>query len=143
MPDDDLAFTPASELRRLIDSKQVSVAELTELYLHRIESLNPKLNAYLTVTGDEAMASARSADLELSRGAAKGPLHGIPISIKDLELTKGIRSTMGSRVFKDHVPDMDAALVERVRASGAIILGKTNTPEFGTSGTTENRLGDA
>ena len=143
MPDDDLAFTPASELRRLIDYKQVSVAELTELYLRRIESLNPKLNAYLTVTGDEAMASARSADQDLSRGAAKGPFHGIPISIKDLELTKGIRSTMGSLVFKDHVPDMDAAMVERVRASGAIILGKTNTPEFGTSGTTENRLGDA
>ncbi len=143
MPDDELAFTPALELRRLIDSKQVSVAELTELYLRRIESLNSKLNAYLTVTGDEAMASARAADHDLSRGPAKGPLHGIPISIKDLELTKGIRTTMGSLVFKDHVPDMDAALVERVRDSGAIILGKTNTPEFGTSGTTENRLGDA
>ncbi len=143
MPSNDLAFTPASELRHLIDSKQVSIVEITEMFLRRIEDLNPKLNAYLTVTGDEALASARASEDELLRGESRGPLHGIPISIKDLEITKGVRSTMGSLVFKDHVPEQDSVVVERVRSSGAIILGKTNTPEFGSSGTTENRLGDA
>ena len=143
MPNDDLAFTPASDLRGLIDSRQVSAVELTEMFLRRIEALNPKLNAYLTVTGEEALASARDADQALQRGESRGPLHGVPISIKDLEVTRGIRSTMGSAVFKDHIPDRDSIVVERVRQSGAIILGKTNTPEFGFSGTTENRLGDA
>jgi aspartyl-tRNA(Asn)/glutamyl-tRNA(Gln) amidotransferase subunit A len=113
------------------------------MFLRRIEALNPKLNAYLTVTGEEALASARDADQALQRGESRGPLHGVPISIKDLEVTRGIRSTMGSAVFKDHIPDRDSIVVERVRQSGAIILGKTNTPEFGFSGTTENRLGDA
>ena len=143
MPDDTLAFTPASELRGLIDSRQVSSVEMTELFLRRIEALNPRLNAYLTVMGDEALASARTADQELSRGGAKGPLHGIPISVKDLEATRGVRTTMGSLLFRDLVPEEDSAVVQRVRNSGAIILGKTNTPEFGMSGTTENRLGDA
>ena len=140
---DDLAFASVSELRPLIDSKQVSIVDLTEMFLRRIESMNPSLNAYLTVTGDEALTSARAAEQALLQGADTGPLHGIPISIKDLELTQGIRTTMGSLVFKDHVPDRDSIVVERVRQSGAIILGKTNTPEFGFSGTTENRLGDA
>ena len=143
MPDDDLAFTAASDLRPLIDSRQVSIVELTELFLRRIQALNPTLNAYLTVTGDEAIASARSAEQALLRGEARGYLHGIPISIKDLEMTDGIRTTLGSIVFKAHVPEQDSIVVERVRKSGAIILGKTNTPEFGFSGTTENRLGDA
>ena len=143
MPDAELALTSAADLRRLIDSRQVSIVELTELFLRRIEDLNPRLNAYLTVTGDEALESARAADQALLRGESKGPLHGIPVSIKDLEITKGVRSTMGSLIFKDHFPDQDSIVVERVRGSGAIILGKTNTPEFGFSGTTENRLGDA
>lgn len=139
----DVAFTPAWQLRELIAKRQISPVELTELYLRRIEALNPKLNAYLTVTADEAMAAARAAEQAVLRGEARSPLHGIPISIKDLEVTKGIRTTMGSSVFKDHVPEQDTIVVERVRQAGAIILGKTNTPEFGLSGTTENRLGDA
>ena len=143
MNDKDLAFTPASELRRLLDTHQVSSVEVTELFLRRIEEFNPILNAFLTVTGDEAVASAREADERISRGEGEGSLLGIPISIKDLEITKGIRSTMGSLAFKDLVPDQDSATAERVRRSGAIILGKTNTPEFGLSGTTENRLGEA
>ena len=143
MGDEDLAFTPASDLRGMIDSRQVSIVELTEMFLRRIERLNPKLNAYLTVTGDEAMASARASEEALLKGESHGPLHGIPVSIKDLEITKGIRSTMGSLVFKDHIPTQDSAPAERVRRSGAIVLGKTNTPEFGFAGTTENRLGDS
>ena len=143
MNDRDLTFTPAWELRELLGSRKVSAVELTELYLRRIEKFNPKLNAFLTVTAEEALSEARTADTKLAKGEQRSPLLGIPISIKDLEITKGIRSTMGSLIFKDVVPNQDSAVVERIRGSGAIILGKTNTPEFGLSGTTENRLGDA
>ena len=143
MPDDDLAFTSAADLRQLIKSRQVSAVELTEMFLRRIGALNPRLNAYLTITAEEALESARAADQALLRSETQGALHGIPISIKDLEITKGIRSTIGSLIFKDYIPQQDSIVVERVRKSGAIILGKTNTPEFGFSGTTENRLGDA
>ncbi len=143
MPEDELAFAPASEVRNLLDSRQVSSIELTEMFLRRIESLNPRLNAYLTVTSEEALAAASRADQASAQGESLGPLHGIPVSIKDLELTRGIRSTMGSLAFKDYVPKEDSLVVQRVKGAGAVILGKTNTPEFGFSGTTENRLGDA
>ena len=143
MADRDLAFTPVHELVEMVTKKAVSPVELTELCLRRIEELNPKLNAFLTVSGDEAIAAARSAEKAATGGQKLGPLHGIPISVKDLEATAGIRTTFGSLFFKDHVPDSDSGTVERVRESGAIILGKTNTPEFGMRGTTENKLGDA
>ncbi len=143
MNDVDLAYTPVTQLRQLLDSRQVSSLELTELYLKRIEALNPKLNAYLTVTADEALESARAADQSIAQGGPTAPLLGIPVSIKDLEATKGIRSTMGSLIFRDTVPDINSVVAERVRGSGAVLLGKTNTPEFGLQGITENRLGDA
>ena len=139
----ELAFAPAYELRGLLDSREVSSVELTEMFLGRIEELNPILNAFLTVCGEEAVASARLADERIGRGDGGGPLLGIPVSIKDLEVTKGIRSTMGSLAYRDYVPKIDSITSERVRRSGAVILGKTNTPEFGLLGTTENRLGDA
>ena len=139
----ELAFTPAHELAGLVAERKLSPVELTELFLKRINELNPKLNAYLTVTGDEAMEAARAAERSVTNGDEVGPLHGVPISIKDLESTAGIRTTFGSLIYKDHFPDRDSVAVERVRGSGAIILGKTNTPEFGMRGTTENRLGDA
>ena len=139
----ELAFAPGYELRRLLDSREVSSVELTEMFLGRIEELNPILNAFLTVCGEEAVASARQADERIGRGDGGGPLLGIPVSIKDLEVTKGIRSTMGSLAYRDYVPKIDSITSERVRRSGAVILGKTNTPEFGLLGTTENRLGDA
>ena len=139
----ELAFAPGYELRRLLDSREVSSVELTEMFLGRIEELNPILNAFLTVCGEEAVASARLADERIGRGDGVGPLLGIPVSIKDLEVTKGIRSTMGSLAYRDYVPKIDSITSERVRRSGAVILGKTNTPEFGLLGTTENRLGDA
>ena len=140
---EDLAFASASELRGLIASKKVSPVELTELYLRRMERLNPRLNAYLTVTAEAAMESARAAEEAVARGDRLGPLHGLPVSIKDLEITNGVRTTGGSLVYRDRVLDEDSVVVERVRKAGAVILGKTNTPEFGLSGTTENRLGDA
>lgn len=143
MNDIDLAYTPVWQLRQLMDSHQVSSVELTELYLRRIEALNPRLNAYLTVAADQALESARTADRLIAQGVPSAPLLGVPISIKDLEATKGIRTTLGSLVFKDTIPEIDSVIAERVRASGAVILGKTNTPEFGLQGITENRLGDA
>ena len=139
---DDLAFTSTTELRALIAAGEVSPVEVTEQYLTRIDRLDSRLNSYLTVTADEAIDSARRAEEAVARGDDLGPLHGVPISIKDLELTRGIRTTGGSLAFADRVPDEDSVVVERVRAAGAVILGKTNTPEFGLLGHTQNLLGD-
>ena len=138
--DADLCFASATQLRKLIDAKEVSVVELTELFYRRIEALNPRLNAYLALCPDQALAVARAAQEAVQRGELWGPLHGIPISIKDLEMTKDIPTSAGSAIFRDRTPDYDSVVVERVRQAGAIILGKTNTPEFGLSGTTENKL---
>ena len=140
--DADMALAPATELRRLIQSKEVSIVELVELFYQRIDSINPRLNAYLALCQDQALDQARSAQDAVQRGDSLGPLHGIPISVKDLEMTKGIPTTLGSAVFRDRTPDIDSVVVERIRQAGAIILGKTNTPEFGLSGTTENKVSD-
>ena len=142
MIDQELAFAPATELLRLIAAKEVSPVELTELYFSRIERLDSRLNSYLLLTRDEAMETARAAEQAVMRGEELGPLHGLPISIKDTQMTKGVRTTNGSLVFKDRIPDSDSAVVERVRAAGAVMLGKTNAPEFGLIGMCENRLGD-
>ncbi len=139
----DFSFASATELRRMIEEKQVSIVELVESFYRRIGDLNPQLNAYLALCPDQALTEARAAQDAVQRGDPVGPLHGIPISIKDLEMTKGIPTTVGSALFKDHTPEIDSVVVERVRQAGAIILGKTNTPEFGLSGTTENKLGSA
>ena len=143
MNSSDIAFAPAWKVREMVATKEVSPRELVDLFLGRIDSLDTKLNSYLTVTADLARESAAKAEEGVMRGEELGALHGVPISIKDLELSKGIRSTMGCSVFRDHVPDEDSVVMERVKDAGAIILGKTNTPEFGQSGTTENLLGDA
>ena len=139
---EELAFAPTTELRRLIAGREVSPVEVTELYLDRIDTLDSRLNSYLTVTTDEAMRSARAAEAAVMRGDDLGPLHGVPVSIKDLEMTEGIRTTDGSVVFKDRVPSEDSVIVERIKSAGAVILGKTNTPEFGLLGHTQNLLGD-
>ncbi|HJO83123.1 MAG: amidase [SAR202 cluster bacterium] len=141
--DENLAFTPATDLRELIKDKQVSSVEITELFLSRIDRLNSRLNAYLTVTSELAMDTARQADQAVARGDELGPLHGVPISIKDLQMTAGIRTTSGSLAYMDRVPEADSAVAERIRAAGSVILGKTNTPEFGLFGATDNRLGDS
>ena len=142
MVDEDLAFAPATDLLELIATKQVSPVELTELYYDRIDRLDSKLNSYLLLTRDHAMESARAAEAAVVRGDELGALHGLPISIKDTQMTKGFPSTMGSAVFKDRIPERDSAVVERVLGAGAIMLGKTNAPEFGLVGTCENMLGD-
>ncbi len=138
----ELAFMSAVEMAQAIRQKKVSSLEATENFFQRIDRLDSQLHSYLTLCRDQALTDARAADEAVQRGSELGPLHGVPISIKDLEMTKGVTTTMGSAVFQDRVPDMDSIVVERVKASGAIILGKTNTPEFGQSGTTENKLGE-
>ena len=132
--DENLAFAPATELKELIASKKVSPVEITQLYLDRINTLDGQLNSYLTVTSELALESARKAEKAVIDGDELGPLHGIPISIKDLQMTKGVKTTGGSLAYKDRVPDADCAVVERVLAAGAIMLGKTNSPEFGLLG---------
>lgn len=142
MQTDQIAFTPAWELAELIRTKKISPVEIVDHLLKRISDLNTQLNAFLTIAEAEARSAAQDAEQAVMKGEELHPLHGIPVSIKDMHLTKGIRTTFGSLIFKDFIPDEDEAAVERLRHSGAIILGKTNTPEFGQSGTTENRLGD-
>ena len=140
MTNDDLCFTPATRLVSLIRRRQVSPLELTRAVLERIERVNPALNAYCTVAAEQALAAARAATRALTRGAALGPLHGIPVSIKDLTPTRGIRTTWGSKIFEHHVPDEDGLVVERLKAAGAIVIGKTNTPEYGAGANTFNAV---
>jgi Asp-tRNA(Asn)/Glu-tRNA(Gln) amidotransferase A subunit family amidase len=141
MPDADLVFEPAWKQVELIAERRVSPVELTELYYSRIEELNPRLNSYLTLTGDRAMDAAKAAEEAVVRDDKLGPLHGLPVSIKDTEITRGVRTTIGSLIFENRVPSEDSILVERVLGAGAVMLGKTNTPEFGLLGETRNRLG--
>jgi Asp-tRNA(Asn)/Glu-tRNA(Gln) amidotransferase A subunit family amidase len=127
----DLCYTPATELAELIRRREVSALEVTDAVLDRIERVNPKVNAFCVVLADEARASALRADEALARGESLGPLHGIPFSLKDLTLTKGVRTTMGSKAFVDNVPEQNAAFVDRLLGAGGVFIGKTTTPEFG------------
>ena len=142
MLETNFAFASATEILKSIRSKKISPVEITRLYLDRIERLNPQLNSYLTIASDQAIKTAKSAEQAVMQGDKLGPLHGIPISIKDLESTKGIRTTGGSLIFNERIPTKDSIVVERVKKAGAIILGKTNTSEFGLLGRTENLLGN-
>src|SRR6266545_6832939 len=108
--------------------------------LARIDAVNPRLNAYVTVARESALAAARKATAALERRGALPPLHGVPVSIKDLTPTKGNRTTSGSKIYEHHVPDEDALIVQRLKAVGAIVVGKTNTPEFGAGGNTFNAV---
>jgi amidase len=136
----DLAYSPATELRRLIRDREISPVELVERTLRRIEQVNPVVNAYCTVAAEQALAVARQAEGTIARGEALGPLHGIPVAIKDMALTAGIRTTFGSRLFADHVPTEDSLEVARLKQAGAIVVGKTNTPEFAAGPNTLNAL---
>jgi amidase len=136
----DLCFTPATDLVRLFRRRAASPLEVMEAVFARIDALNPTVNAYVTLARESALAEARRATRALRKGARLRPLHGVPVSIKDLTDTKGLRTTRGSRIFADHVPGEDALIVERLKAAGAIVVGKTNTPEFGAGGNTFNAL---
>jgi amidase len=138
---DELCFTPATALVPLIRRRTISPLELVKAVLARLERVNPPLNAYCTVAADQALAAARKATAALGkRGATLGPLHGVPVSIKDLTPTKGIRTTWGSKIYEHHVPEADGLVVERLKAAGAIVVGKTNTPEFGAGANTFNEV---
>ena len=128
----DLAFTPATELAGLIRAKKLSPVELTRAVLDRVERINPIVNAFCTVTADLALAAARAAERALMKGEARGPLHGIPFSIKDLHYTKDVRTMSGSFIFAERVPDVDPPVVRRLKHAGGVMLGKTTTPEFGS-----------
>ena len=123
-----------SEASQLVRSKKVSPVELTRECLSRIERLNPKLNAFITVTADSALAEARQAEEEIKRDRWRGPLHGIPIALKDLVDSAGLRTTAASGLFKDRVPTQDAEIVRRLKAAGAVFLGKLNLHEFAYGG---------
>lgn len=122
------------ELAPRLRRKELSPVEVTRDCLHRIEKLNPALNAFITVTAESALAEARAAEVEMSRGKWRGPLHGIPIAIKDLIDTAGTRTTAASALFKDRVPSEDAEVVRRLRLAGAVIVGKNNLHEFAYGG---------
>jgi len=127
-------------MARRIRAKDLSARETLTAHLQQIERVNPKVNAIVTLIGEQALEQAQRADDDLARGATPATLHGLPIAHKDLQPTRGVRTTFGSRIFENFVPAADSLLVERVRAAGAILLGKTNTPEFGAGSQTFNEV---
>ena len=136
----ELCFTSARELSHRIRDKEVSALEVMEAHLAQIDRVNPKVNAIVTYLPERGLEGAKAADEALARGEKVGRLHGLPIAHKDLVPTAGIRTTYGSPIFKDNVPDVDALIVERLRGAGAIVIGKTNTPEFGAGSQTFNEV---
>src|SRR3989442_7329910 len=136
---DELAFTPALELAARVRAREISPVELTELYLGRIERIDPQLGSYVTVDAEGALAAARAAE----SAEPDTPFHGVPIPIKDLTETAGLRTTYSTKAYAHNVPTFDAAVVRRIRAAGFVVLGKTNTPELGTIAMTESELNGA
>lgn len=129
----EIPFLPVSELAELIKNRDVSPVEVVESYLDRIDSLNQRLHAYLTVCHDQAMQTARESEQMLAQGDYQGPLHGIPFAVKDQLNTAGIRTTSGTPIFNGFVPDEDATVIANLKSAGAILLGKLNMTEFGTT----------
>jgi len=140
MATNELCFMTATALAEKIQSKEISAKEVMTAHLAQIERVNPAVNAIVTFLPEQAMEGASAADEMLARGKALGPLHGLPVAHKDLVETRGIRTTYGSPIFKDNVPDQDALIVERLKKAGAVTIGKTNTPEFGAGSQTFNEV---
>ncbi|MCP4544311.1 MAG: amidase [Chloroflexi bacterium] len=140
MPSSEICFMQATELARRIRTGELSAREVMEAHLTQIERINSSVNGIVTLLSERAMEQADMADEMLARGEEIGPLHGLPIAYKDLVPTKGIRTTQGSPIFKDFVPDQDDLIVERLKKAGAITIGKTNTPEFGAGSQTYNEV---
>src|SRR5262249_44823810 len=137
---EDLCFLSAVELRARIGRKDISPVEITRSVLARAERLQGELNCFITLCADEAMRDAKEAEQRLMRGEPVGPLHGIPLTVKDIVNTKGVRTTFGAIPYKDNVPDHDAVAIARLRQHGAILIGKTTTPEFGSKSLTDSPL---
>jgi amidase len=136
----DLVFQSAKKLARLIRTRKLSAVEVMKAHITQVERVNPKMNAIVTFLPESALKEAKKLDAKLARGADVGPLAGLPIAYKDMIVTKGIRTTFGSPIYKDNVPEDDHLLVERLKAAGAITLGKTNTPEFAAGSQTFNKV---
>lgn len=136
----ELCYLSALKLRGLIRKRALSPVEVIQTFLDRMEKINPLLNAYCTVVPDLAIKAAKRAETAVLKKEKLGPLHGVPVSIKDVTLTAGIRTTFGSKLYENFIPQQDALVVERLRKAGAIILGKTNTPEFAAGASTFNRV---
>jgi len=128
------AFSTISELAQGLRQREISSVEITQECLGRIDRLNPSLNALITVTAESALAEARRAEAEILGGEWRGPLHGVPVALKDLIDTAGVRTTAASALYKDRVPDRDAEIVRRLRQAGAVIVGKNNLHEFAYGG---------
>ncbi len=136
----DVCWMSAVDLAKLIRKKKLSPVEVVSDVLKRIEAVNPKINAYVTVTADSALAEAKQAEKAVLKGEELGPLHGVPFSVKDLIFTKRVRTTFGCKLLEDFVPEEDAVNVARLKEAGAIMLGKTNTSEFGFKPLTDNLI---
>src|SRR5919198_2887825 len=137
----DIPFLSAASLGELIRQREVSPVEATEAYLERIHAIDGTLHSYITVCHQEALQAARAAEQELARGAYRGPLHGVPYAVKDQFWTKGLLTTGGSTILGDFVPNEDATVVARLRAAGAILLGKLNMSEFATGNSVHHPYG--
>ena len=138
--DSEIALLPARRLARMIQDREISSRELLELYLQRIDRLNPLLNAVVTLDPEGARAAAAAADERTAAGHATGPLHGLPMTVKDAIEVAGMRSTGGSTALRDHRPPADAPVVARLRRAGAVVMGKTNVPEWSGDIQTYNDL---
>jgi len=137
----ELCFMTATELVRRIRTRELSCKEVLDAHLTQIERINPVVNAIVThVPHEQIMSRAQAADEAIVRGQEVGPLQGLPVAHKDLVPTKGLRTTWGSRIYKDFIPDQDGLIVERLKKAGAICIGKTNTPEFGAGCQTFNEV---
>ena len=136
----NICWMSGLEMAAAIKNEEISPVEILEAILERIEAVNPKINAIVTLAEEKARAAAKSAEEAVRRGAELGPLHGVPVYIKDNQFTKGVRTTFGSKLYENYVPTENAVLVERLEAAGAIVLGKTNMPEFGLLPITDNLL---
>jgi len=136
----DLCYMPATEAARLIRDKRLSPVELMEAVLARVEALEPRLNAFAHVAAESAMRQARAAEQRVTDGEPVGPLHGVPVTIKDLSDTRDMPTQRGSKIFADATGDFESPFVTRLAAAGAIAIGKTTTPEFGWKGVSESPL---
>jgi aspartyl-tRNA(Asn)/glutamyl-tRNA(Gln) amidotransferase subunit A len=132
MAANELCFQSISQLSERIKKREISPVEVTQAYLNRIQEVDSQLNSYITVTAGRALQEAKEAEAQISQNRHLGPLHGIPLAHKDIVATQGIKTTCGSKVLKDYVPDYDATVIERLRAAGAVLLGKLNMNEFAT-----------
>ena len=141
MPGAEIVFSSARQLAKLVAARELSAVEVMRAFLAQIERVNPRVNAIVTLRSTaELLAEAEACDRGLANGSPPGPLQGLPIAIKDLSLTRGLRTTFGSTLYRNFVPTSDELYVERLRRAGAIVIGKTNTPEFGAGSQTFNAL---